>query len=984
MKKILILVFLLTLTLVSYAKADSEVTFKVITESDPGEYIGQNQLWNLSNTNNSTITINKADNNLVSFSIKNASDFYLDVDLASENGKTLSPGLYSPASRYPFQGSQNGISISGNGRGCNKISGAFYVHEYVMNNGILEKAAIDFIQICEPSADNINSNMQPKLYGSLRYNSNFLDSCNDHGCSGVRTKLNISDYQLSSGQTNNSSQINNNSPISNNNNPNLITSVSDLPKVDAYKAIVKVNSYALNEDNELENFSSGSGVMINSSGMILTNHHVTISEDDFDGTERDSAYIICLTEEIDREPECKYTAKLIASDKDLDVALLKIENISGYSNKSVFSFLNLNTTDSTSVNDEVVTLGYPTIGGSTITITKGVISGKETKYNKSWLKTDAIISYGSSGGAAIDSKAGIIGITSESHSDTLGSLGYIINAVSLNNWVNSNIGKSPRISSLNTKTEEFAKKTFNIKNSNDFINNSPAYQITKSLDWDFTHEDETGLIIDKNSDDAGGFVVITANQFPYNIDANIVEAVIKRELSTLISMGSIIKNEDVNINGRSAKKVLISLAGQQQNFYYIPHGNYLLKASYSYGENDKDKVIVDNIIGSLSLINSEKYLEKTEYTNKNPKFSIKLGSDWTLLPKNSKDYPLFITYKPSKTAFIDIAVSKTDSNTKDLNNLEYLAYLEQKIKELNSFGIKYDLKWEISKKDANYKLNNNLQNIVMLDVIERAISTNEIIVQSRQYSIKTGDYYIVPSLSYYSNNTNSYNDIVGKFNNMLSSLSLESQPLESQPLESSPTKQINQTSSKVSLEENVSNAAMYNNLKGKIILKVEVNGEAFYINPISKKMHYLGRPNDAFNVMREQGVGINNNNLAKIPVSLTNLTGPDTDGDELPDDFEKAIGTNLNNIDSDGDGHNDYTELLHGYNPLGSGKLKYDLNFNKAQAGKILLQVENNGEAWYVNPADNKRYFLGRPADAFNVMRNLGLGISNIDFDKLN
>lgn len=49
-------------------------------------------------------------------------------------------------------------------------------------------------------------------------------------------------------------------------------------------------------------------------------------------------------------------------------------------------------------------------------------------------------------------------------------------------------------------------------------------------------------------------------------------------------------------------------------------------------------------------------------------------------------------------------------------------------------------------------------------------------------------------------------------------------------------------------------------------------------------------------------------------------------------------------------------------------------------SGRILLQVESNGEAWYVNPKDQKRYYLGRPDDAYNVMRRLSLGISEKEF----
>ena len=51
--------------------------------------------------------------------------------------------------------------------------------------------------------------------------------------------------------------------------------------------------------------------------------------------------------------------------------------------------------------------------------------------------------------------------------------------------------------------------------------------------------------------------------------------------------------------------------------------------------------------------------------------------------------------------------------------------------------------------------------------------------------------------------------------------------------------------------------------------------------------------------------------------------------------------------------------------------------------GRILLQVEENGEGWYVHPLYQKRYFLGRPQDAFEVMRKAGVGISDQDLAKI-
>ncbi len=47
--------------------------------------------------------------------------------------------------------------------------------------------------------------------------------------------------------------------------------------------------------------------------------------------------------------------------------------------------------------------------------------------------------------------------------------------------------------------------------------------------------------------------------------------------------------------------------------------------------------------------------------------------------------------------------------------------------------------------------------------------------------------------------------------------------------------------------------------------------------------------------------------------------------------------------------------------------------------GYVLLQVEQHGEAWYVNPADGFRYYMKDGATAYEMMRAFGLGITNAD-----
>jgi hypothetical protein len=173
-------------------------------------------------------------------------------------------------------------------------------------------------------------------------------------------------------------------------------------------------------------------------------------------------------------------------------------------------------------------------------------------------------------------------------------------------------------------------------------------------------------------------------------------------------------------------------------------------------------------------------------------------------------------------------------------------------------------------------------------------------------------------------------------------------------------------------------------LSGKILLQVESKGEAWYVDTLTKKRYYMRDGATAYEMMRKFGLGISNNDLSKIPVGLDKrFSMDDYDGDYISDKMEEAIKTNAENHDSDQDGYNDYEELANNFNPLGPGALKIDNTFADKMKGRILLQVESRGEAWYVNPSNGRRYYLADGASAYEIMRFLSLGISNDNLEEI-
>lgn len=148
--------------------------------------------------------------------------------------------------------------------------------------------------------------------------------------------------------------------------------------------------------------ASGSGSVIGDSLHVLTNYHVV--EDDANC--KAETLSVRTVRRASAQSEETHTAVVAAFDERRDIAILKLTPTSASSPR--LTPLPLVTSDKIGL--DIALIGFPAIGGDSPTVSKGIISGFTTFDGVQWIKTDALLSGGNSGGAALDQAGHLLGI----------------------------------------------------------------------------------------------------------------------------------------------------------------------------------------------------------------------------------------------------------------------------------------------------------------------------------------------------------------------------------------------------------------------------------------------------------------------------------------------------------------------------------------------------------------------------------------------
>jgi Do/DeqQ family serine protease len=154
--------------------------------------------------------------------------------------------------------------------------------------------------------------------------------------------------------------------------------------------------------------SAGSGVIMAANGYIVTNNHVIANADELEVTLNDNR---------------TFTASLVGTDPNTDIAVIKIES-------EGLPYIDFGNSDNVRVGEWVLAVGNPF--DLTSTVTAGIVSAKgrnigilRERYGiESFIQTDAAVNPGNSGGALVDLKGRLIGINTAIATPTGSYTGY--------------------------------------------------------------------------------------------------------------------------------------------------------------------------------------------------------------------------------------------------------------------------------------------------------------------------------------------------------------------------------------------------------------------------------------------------------------------------------------------------------------------------------------------------------------------------------
>lgn len=149
----------------------------------------------------------------------------------------------------------------------------------------------------------------------------------------------------------------------------------------------------------------GSAVIVHSDGIIVTNYHV-IAEDKTDRFYDEIYFRLPAQPGEPPQLSTPHRLEVALANKSYDLVLLRV--VQRDVAPLVFPAIEIGDSRAIKLLDDLIVIGFPEAGGSTVTVNMGVVEGTDLLAN--WVKTNARLIHGNSGGAAVNDEGKLIGI----------------------------------------------------------------------------------------------------------------------------------------------------------------------------------------------------------------------------------------------------------------------------------------------------------------------------------------------------------------------------------------------------------------------------------------------------------------------------------------------------------------------------------------------------------------------------------------------
>lgn len=458
--------------------------------------------------------------------------------------------------------------------------------------------------------------------------------------------------------------------------------------VDDYSQVsptVRIESYRLAKNGDIYQASSASATLISHDGLLLTNSHVVLD----DNEKPYDVFAICLSYDIYQEPVCEYIAFLLGYDKNLDLALLKMASTDNRGNLLPnLPYYRYDFTSEVKVGAVLNIYGYSDIGGKNLTQTQGQVSGFDNEKGIKYLKTDADISSGNSGGTALDEAGNFVGVPTYVIS-SYENLGYVLDIKEAKIFIEDNQNNE---SEINQPADQLLKNRLNIFNDAKdfnyyFHDDYPYYSLETSNDWQFDYLDKTTLTLLYESNEGDKRITISTLHYPFKIPQSYIDE-LSRKLSLASDYLTDYDKSETIFAGTNATFVTYNLYGQKVYYYFIPYGYAQIEIIYSInlGNQAADLEKINRVLETFTFLeepaDNPVIIEKL--INLNPTFSMGRSDDWYIQINEQpvlKDLIAVYHHPENASGGFKISYKEVEKEQKNLDNSEIL---EELIKNLSN------------------------------------------------------------------------------------------------------------------------------------------------------------------------------------------------------------------------------------------------------------------------------------------------------------